>query len=170
MALAAQRAIAANKPSGIEKIVDFAPERIKAPFILRCAALCIDYIVLLVIPVSWLVLSKLLSETPGDVTIGTVGWLIGFILFIVNFLALPLLRGQTIGKMTLGLTILRLDGTGIGIGDVVRRNVLGYLVTVLTLGIGFLIAAVNTSGRSLHDFIAGTVVVRGRKTQRKISD
>jgi uncharacterized RDD family membrane protein YckC len=28
-----------------------------------------------------------------------------------------------------------------------------------------LIAGVNTSGRALHDMIAGTVVVRGRKTR-----
>lgn len=168
MASAAPRVVAAKKPSGMETIVDFAPERIKAPFILRCAALTIDYILLLAIPVAWLIVSKLVSETPGEVGIGTTGWVIGVILFIANFLLLPLLRGQTIGKMALGLTILKLDGSGIDVGVVIRRNLVGYLATVLTLGVGFIIAAVNTSGRSLHDFIAGTVVVRGRKTLKGI--
>ena len=166
MASAATRAIAATKPSNVEKIVDFAPERLRAPFILRCAALIIDYIILLAIPVLWLIVSKLLSETPSDVGIGATGWTIGFVLFIANFLVLPLLRGRTIGKMVLGLTILKVDGSDIDIGAVIRRNLVGYLATVLTLGIGFLIAAVNTSGRSLHDFIGGTIVVRGRKTQK----
>lgn len=164
MASAATRAITATKPSGMEKIVDFAPERIKAPFVLRCAALIIDYIVLLSMPVSWLIVSKLLSGTPGDVGIGATGWVLGFVLFIANFLLLPLMRGQTIGKMALGLTVVNLDGTNVEIISVIRRNLVGYLATVLTFGIGFLIAAVNTSGRSLHDIIGGTVVVRGRKT------
>lgn len=163
MASAAARAIASTKPPAMEKIVDFAPEHIKAPFVLRCAALSIDYILLLILPVGWLVASKVMSETPGDVTIGTAGWVLGFVLFIGDFLLYPLLRGQTLGKMVVGLTILKLDGTDIDIGVLMRRNLVGYLATMLTLGIGFLIAAVNTSGRSLHDFIGGTVVIRGRK-------
>src|SRR5688500_14540076 len=103
MASAAPRAIAATKSSGTEKIVDFAPERIKAPFILRCTALAVDYIVLLAAPVLWLIISKVLSETPGDVGIGTIGWLVGSLVFIANFLLLPLLRGQSLGKMVAGL-------------------------------------------------------------------
>jgi uncharacterized RDD family membrane protein YckC len=43
------------------------------------------------------------------------------------------------------------------------RDVVGYALTVLTLGFGFLIAAVIPSGRALHDYIAGTIVIRGRK-------
>ena len=62
-----------------------------------------------------------------------------------------------------GLTILNVDGTPVRLGRILMRNVIGYLLTVLTFGLGFLIAAINKSGRSLHDFIAGTVVVHGRK-------
>src|SRR5687767_1932838 len=113
MASAAPRAIAATKSSGTEKIVDFAPERIRAPFILRCAALAVDYIVLLATPVLWLIISKLLSETPADVGIGTAGWVVGSLVLIGNVLLLPMLRGQSLGKMVAGLTILRIDGGNI---------------------------------------------------------
>ena len=34
-----------------EKIIEFSPEVVRAPFPLRCAALIIDYMVLLVMPV-----------------------------------------------------------------------------------------------------------------------
>ncbi|HVF47535.1 MAG TPA: RDD family protein [Pyrinomonadaceae bacterium] len=167
MASAAPRAIAATKSSGTEKIVDFAPERIKAPFILRCAALAVDYILLLATPVLWLIVSKLLSETPGDVGIGAIGWLVGSLVFIVNFLLLPLRRGQSLGKMVAGLTILQMDGQAVDAGAVVRRNLIGYAATILTLGFGFLLAVITERGRALHDLIGGTVVVRGRKTRKE---
>ena len=145
-----------------EKVVDFTPIELQAPFFLRCAAIFIDYMVLLAIPAGWLLIETLL----GDGTKATVGktvWIIGIIFWLANFLLLPLLRGQTIGKMLTGLTIVNLDGTRVGIGSIVRRNIFGYIITVATLGLGFLFAAVNTSGRALHDIIAGTIVVHGRK-------
>ena len=162
--VAAAQTISTNKNFEMETIVDFSPERVKAPFALRCAAFCIDYMVLLAVPIGWLVAAKFLGGS-GTLTIGSTVWIIGIILFIINFVALPLLGGQTLGKMLLGLTILNTDGTPVGIRGILKRNVLGYFISGLTLGIGFLISAANTSGRSLHDFIAGTIVVRGRKTQ-----
>jgi uncharacterized RDD family membrane protein YckC len=164
MVSAATRVISTNNPQVPEKIIDFSPARLKAPFALRCAALTIDYMLLLLLPVGWLTAAKLFGE-PGAIVVGTTAWIIGILLVMVNFLLLPLLRGQTVGKMMTGLTILNIDGTDIGFGTVLRRNVLGYLVTVLTLGLGFLISAVNSSGRALHDFTAGTIVVRGSKKQ-----
>ncbi len=164
MASAAKRAVPTTKSFQAEKIVDFSPERLKAPFTLRCAALSVDYIILLIFPVGWLALGKILGEG-GSVVIGATIWVIGLLFFLANFLVLPLFRGQTLGKMLTGLTILNVDGTNLSIGTVLLRNTVGYLATVLTLGIGFLISAVNNSGRSLHDFIAGTVVVHGNKKQ-----
>jgi uncharacterized RDD family membrane protein YckC len=43
------------------------------------------------------------------------------------------------------------------------RNTIGYVLTVATLGLGFLIAAITPSGRALHDYVAGTIVIRGRR-------
>lgn len=165
MASPVQRVASPSKSLQTEKIVNFSPERIRAPFLLRSAALIIDYMTLLVLPVAWLVLSKMLSETGTATSVGAGVWVAGLLLFIANFFLLPLWRGQTLGKMMLGLTMVKADGTRLDLGGLIQRNLLGYAVTVLTLGIGFLIAGVNTSGRALHDMIAGTVVVRGRKTQ-----
>lgn len=149
----------------MEKIVDFAPERLRAPFFLRCAALFIDYMILLAMPLGWLIWALILSDAGTNFSIGYFLWLLGIGLWLINCIFLPLFRGQTVGKMIMGLTILNLDGTNIDFLGILRRNCLGYLITALTLGIGFLTSAVNVSGRSLHDFIAGTVVIRGRKRQ-----
>ncbi|MEJ7623020.1 MAG: RDD family protein [Pyrinomonadaceae bacterium] len=162
MAHAAARATSLARASEKERIVDFAFEDVRAPFSLRCAALIIDYMLLLALPLIWLVGTGLLSET-GEMSVGFSVWGIGVILFLANVLILPLAEGRTIGKMLLGLTILKIDGTKLGFAELLKRNLVGYLATALTLGIGFLISAVNTSGRALHDFIGGTVVVRGRK-------
>ena len=164
MAAAASRAISTRKSTEAEKIVNFLPEAVKAPFALRCAAISIDYMLLLAFPVGWLAAGKLIGET-GAVAISTTIWVIGIVFVLADFLVLPLFKGQTIGKMLTGLTIVNMDGTDIGFGTVLRRNVLGYLATTLTLGLGFLLSAVNSSGRALHDLAAGTIVVRGRKTQ-----
>src|SRR5438445_7907021 len=94
----------------METIVDFSPERVKAPFALRCAAFCVDYMVLLAVPVGWLITNKLVGGNTSG-TIGPTVWVIGVIVFLINFIALPLIGGRTIGKLLLGLTILNLDGT-----------------------------------------------------------
>jgi len=148
----------------METIVDFSPESLKAPFLLRCAAFCVDYMLLLIVPVGWLMLSKLFGDN-GLTSVGLSVWTVGVILFLINFIALPIVAGRSIGKMLLGLTIVNLDGTRVGIGGMIKRNGFGYLATALTLGAGFLLAGANTSGRALHDFVGGTIVVHGRKSR-----
>lgn len=154
----------AGKPPQHNKIVDFSAKRLKAPFELRCAALFVDYLMLVALPVGWLFLSSFLSETGTSGGIGATVWFLGAILFLCNFLLLPLVRCQTLGKMLMGLTIVKTDGSSIDLASIFRRHLLGYAATALTLGFGFLISAVNGTGRSLHDLIAGTVVIRARKT------
>lgn len=147
-----------------EKIVSFDAVAVKAPFAGRCTALFIDYMLLLALPVLWLLWGRLVSDTSANAAPGGWVWFLTIILWIVDFVLLPLLRGQTVGKMLTGLTIVGTDGTPIRLGTILKRNVLGYLLTAATLGIGFLASAVNRRGRALHDAVAGTVVVQARKT------
>ncbi len=147
-----------------EKIIQFSPEALRAPFPLRCAALIIDYMVLLLMPVVWLVLARFLSDTGVPDAIGKTIWILGVLLFVLDCLVMPMVfSGRSIGKMLAGIRIVRRDGTRVHALQILLRNVLGYLVTAVTLGLGFLIAAVNPSGRALHDYVGGTIVIRGRK-------
>jgi uncharacterized RDD family membrane protein YckC len=148
-----------------EKVVNFVPEQIAAPFVLRLAALFMDYMLLLSVPVLALLWEKCFGDGNAYAGPGRLVWTIGVFLWVVNFLLFPLLRGQTIGKMLTGLTILNLDGTEVSLVGILRRNVFGYIATALTLGIGFIASIFSSRGRTLHDLIGGTVVVRGRKTQ-----
>ena len=146
----------------MEKVREVSAERLKAPFFSRCAAFCMDYMLVLSVPILWLLRSKFFGDG-ANASISSTVWLFVVIMWLIDFLLLPLFRGQTFGKMISGISIVKTDGTPVRLGGIVVRNVLGYLLSISTLGLGFLVAAVNTSGRGLHDLVAGTIVVQGRK-------
>lgn len=147
-------------------------ERFSAPFSLRCGALLIDYIIL----VGILVLSTLAARLLGGGahvaggTAETLGFIIMVIAALLDFVVLTALRGQTLGKWATGLRIERKDGRPLNWGHSLLRHLLGYPLSLFTLGIGFVLAAFSKRGRALHDLLAGTVVVRNeaRRTTRTL--
>jgi uncharacterized RDD family membrane protein YckC len=40
------------------------------------------------------------------------------------------------------------------------RHLIGYPLSFIIFGLGFLLAALDSQGRALHDLLAGTLVVR----------
>lgn len=136
--------------------------RFRAPFALRCGAILIDYIILVAIVAFSTLVSRLLgggARSAGDSS-ETVGILFAIVVAALDLGVLPGLTGFTVGKWATGLRILRDDGMEIGIGRAFLRHFVGYPLSFITLGIGFLVAAFTTRGRGLHDLIAGTIVVR----------
>jgi len=164
-----ERTVPAVKAVRTEQIIlDFDAERLKAPFLLRCGALLIDYILLVSVPVLSLLFARIFEGDPSKfLRNANTGWLIMILLAITNFVILPLFSGQSIGKILTGLRIVRSDGNAPSLSRLLIRHLIGYPLTVLTIGIGFLFAALNQKGRSLHDFLAGTVVVYGRRRMEK---
>jgi uncharacterized RDD family membrane protein YckC len=67
--------------------------------------------------------------------------------------------GQTIGKMLVGVRVVALDGEPLGFGPAVLRS-FAYLVSLLPLGAGFLMAGLRRDKRALHDLLAGSRVER----------
>ena len=168
-------------------------DRYRAPFSLRCGAFLVDYILLVAI----IAFSTMLARVGGrpralDSTSETLGFLIAGAIALLNFVGLTALRGQTLGKWATGLCIRRIDGEPLNLARSALRHLiayplsfliigLGFLVAefptaaivaaggfVLTLAVGFVMAAFGANGRALHDIIADTVVVREdvRRTRR----
>lgn len=136
--------------------------RFRGPFSLRCGAILIDYIILVAIVAFSTLISRLLgggARSAGNSS-ETVGVLLAIVVAVLNLAILPGLTGLTAGKWATGLRIRRTDGRDIGIGRAFVRHLVGYPLSFITFGLGFLIAAFTASGRGLHDFIAGTIVVR----------
>ena len=70
-------------------------------------------------------------------------------------------EGATPGKMAVGIRITTVDLQPIDFGRALLRYI-GYLASGITLLIGFLMIAFTRQKRGLHDYIAGTVVVKAR--------
>jgi uncharacterized RDD family membrane protein YckC len=153
-----------------EVIVGFSPESLKAPFLLRCGALIIDYIIVIAIPVMGLLLSrfsgndgtKLLNEG-----ISSASWLVALLVGITNIVLLPMFIGQTVGKIVTGLRIVRIDGTAPPLGVIALRQTVGYLLTLGSAGIGFFLSVFSSKGRALHDYLSGTVVIYADRRVRR---
>ena len=136
--------------------------RLRAPFSLRCGALLIDYIVLVGIVVFGTLIARMLgggARSAGS-SAETIGFGLAFTVAVLDLAILPGLTGLTIGKWATGLRIERLDGSQVGIGRAFLRHFVGYPLSFLILGLGFLMATVTMRGRALHDIIVGTLVVR----------
>lgn len=157
--------VPAKRTKTEQVVVNFDAERLKAPFALRCGAFLIDYMLL----ISPLVVSYLLSYTKpvmlakwNDELIN-IGWLMTLLLILTNFVILPLITNQSVGKMLTGLRIAKTDGGTPSFTALLLRHLIGYPLSLAIFGIGFLLPVFNRKGRALHDFLAKTVVVFGRR-------
>ena len=99
---------------------------------------------------------------PAKSLTGTV-WLMAVLVGVSDLIIFPALSGQTLGMMITGLRIVRADGRDASVVRIALRNTLGYLVTVLTGGLGFVLAAFTGQGRALHDYLSGTLVIFGKR-------
>jgi uncharacterized RDD family membrane protein YckC len=70
-------------------------------------------------------------------------------------------RGQTVGKQLTGLEVITLAGVRPTVWRALARTA-GYLVSALAFGLGFIWIGFDREKRGLHDWLAGTYVVRTR--------
>jgi len=136
--------------------------RYRAPFALRCGALLIDYIVLALVLTFSILIARLMgggARLAGG-TAEKVGIILTLIVAVGDLGVLAGLTGRSIGKWTTGLRIERIGGGAPGIPRVLLRHFIGYPLSLIPFALGFLMVTVSSTGRALHDYIAGTVVVR----------
>lgn len=93
------------------------------------------------------------------------GYLADALSFLYGLLTPVFWNGYTVGKRICGIRIAKVsDGMPPGIGTMLLRNVVAAIVYAITFGIALIVSAimvgVRDDKRSIHDFIAGTEVVR----------
>ena len=121
-----------------------------AGFWMRFLAIFIDGLILLIPNI---VLAAAV-DAPGNT-------LLSIALGLVYTVGFWTARGATPGKMAVGIEITTVDGEEIDFGKAFLRYI-GYFVSTITLGIGYLMIAFTGQKRGLHDYIAGTVVIKTR--------
>ena len=76
-------------------------------------------------------------------------------------------EGQTPGKFALGIRVIKADGSKIGDIDAVMRAI-GYHVSAMLFGLGFIWALLDKNNQSWHDKIARTYVVRNNDQRKTV--
>lgn len=147
-----------------EVVVGFDPIALKAPFLLRCGAAIIDYLLIIFVPVCGILLARVLGNDGTRLVnseINNFAWLLAILVGVCDLILLPVVSGQSVGKVVTGLRIVGLNGERASIGSIILRQTAGYFLTLLTGGLGLFLSVFNSKGRALHDLISGTVVVYG---------
>lgn len=137
-------------------------------FFMRSVATVIDtlLIIAIIVPLGWSRLQSAFDPArpvsmPSDGLLG----------FVVNWVLLPAVvvlfwrfRGGTPGKMAIGAEIVDADSLGPPSNQQLVIRYVGYFVSTLAFGLGFLWIAWDGRKQGWHDKLARTVVVR--KTSR----
>lgn len=127
----------------------------------RLLAAVADHAILGVIDVTVLYFTlKVAAVSPADWQQIPLAPMIAFLLLlkVLYFSAFTAVGGQTIGKMGSGIRVITDDGSVIDPTRALRRSVAG-LLSLATLGAGFLPAILGDDRRAIHDRVAGTRVV-----------
>jgi len=103
------------------------------------------------------------ESPPGPIIVAAL--LLVAVLIVVNWLYEALMtsspRGATLGKVALGLRIVRFDGAQLSFGRATARHFVKYIVTpAVPLFIGYIMAAFTNRKRALHDILADTLVIK----------
>ena len=145
-----------------------------AGFWVRLGAIVIDIVVLLLIYVILSKLATLVVSFSIANTFGSLSWdldllkelfqnplilLAALVIKIAYFVGFWAWRGQTPGKMLLGIKVIRTDSSPLTLGHAFLRY-LGYVASALTFCIGFIWVAFDERKQGLHDKIADTYVVK----------
>ena len=148
--------------------------RTYAGFWIRFGAVFIDWIVVAIClsPVSMLT-GAFVSVLPGrrpEVAIPALVSVVGLgtlVSIVVNWIYEALMTSSskqaTVGKMVFGLVVTDTQGARLSFLHATGRHFAKFL-SALTLLIGYIMAAFTERKQALHDFIAGTYVLRGKPT------
>ncbi len=83
-------------------------------------------------------------------------------LFALYFWLFTGLKGQTPGKMIVGIKVVDRRGQMPGLGRAALRELLGKLASTIVLFLGFFWAGWDRQKQAWHDKLAGTYVIKAR--------
>jgi uncharacterized RDD family membrane protein YckC/Tfp pilus assembly major pilin PilA len=134
-----------------------------ADFWVRLGAFVIDSILLTII---WLLVPVVVRMA------GLPVWL-GLLPVLVYFLYYALFESSnsqaTLGKMALGIKVTDLQGERIGFGRALGRS-MAHIISNFMFFIGYLVGAFTAKRQTLHDMVAGTLVVRKRFEPEEVAN
>lgn len=89
------------------------------------------------------------------------------ILFLGYFALMTKIAGQTVGKMILGIKVVRQDGGKLTWGTILFREVIGRFISKL-LTLPYLLVIFMPKKEALHDLFADTYVIHEQSFEREV--
>jgi uncharacterized RDD family membrane protein YckC len=131
---------------------------------LRIGAFFIDYILTMLILAIPLVIAvylkrRLLAVTSANFVV-TVGYLATAGALVFNLVYSSAKNGKSFGKTFIGLRVVRLDGKPMDYKTALTRHLIGYPVSLIGLGLGFLWMFWDSKQQGWHDKLAKTIVIK----------
>jgi uncharacterized RDD family membrane protein YckC len=130
-----------------------------AGFWIRVAATVIDAVIFIFVERSFVFAGRLVHGVSGADVWSAASLVSFFTLLFTGAYSVTLhaTGGQTIGKLLVGVRVVALDGGVPTVGQAFLRW-LGYGLSALPFGLGYLMAGLRRDRRALHDLLAGTRV------------
>lgn len=144
-----------------------------ASVLVRAGAWLIDAVVvgLVLMATPWLILGAIGLNRLDEALATAIIFMIAFLAFIVVPVTVETLtHGRSLGKLALGLQVIRDDGGPVRLRHAAVRGLVGFFeLWAMTGGLAFIVAMFNDRGKRIGDFLAGTYVIRVRTPARTIT-
>ncbi|HEY6333388.1 MAG TPA: RDD family protein [Blastocatellia bacterium] len=136
----------------------------QAGFGLRYGAWMFDFLIILIGMMSFTFLVTAVSHKSVVGSNGDLVFVAGltFLLFLMNFVLLAGLNGQSAGMRILGIRIVRVDGKQFSIRHALVRHIIGYPLSMAVFFLGFLWMLWDPRQQAWHDKLARTIVIMSR--------
>ncbi len=139
-------------------VTDDAPEGMSALEIAsvgqRFGAFLVDFVISVLVGIVGLVIG---SAMGGD------GSVVNFVLSIGYWIVVLIMvatRGQSPGKIAIGIKIVKTDGRPVGFGTTLLREVIGKIISSIIILLGYIWILFDGQRQGWHDKIASTYVVK----------
>lgn len=156
------------------KTVDiYTPQNVKLEMKLastaqRIAAFAIDQAVFF--GIIMLFIWGILQHLPESVVLFVVAFILYPIIFFYSLFMEILFNGQSVGKMVMGIRVIRLDGEPVGMDEALSRWFLRMIDLYFSVGsIAVLMTSSNAYRQRFGDILGGTIVISENVTDGTVS-
>ena len=120
----------------------------------RFGAFLVDFVISVLVGIVGMVIG---SAMGGDGSVVNLVLSIGYWIVVLIMVAT---RGQSPGKIAIGIKIVKTDGSSIGFGTTLIREVIGKIISSIILLLGYIWILFDGKRQGWHDKIASTYVVK----------
>jgi uncharacterized RDD family membrane protein YckC len=132
----------------------------RAPRSKRLAAALVDLLAVALLSAPFAAAIELTISNWGDPRVsGSMALIVALVMFLYHTCSVAL-AGRTLGMSLCGLHAVHAKTASVPTTGQCMRRALFYILSLATLGLGLLYSLFDAEGRTIHDILSGTVIVK----------